>query len=173
MKHFMPPIVILCAAVHFAGCARPGFYQAGRSAEQCECDIRQCISEAEEYSLSQSSAGAAAPIGFRPATLTGLCMQARGYEYVDANTLPKDRRRIKATAPFEEYWAIDGGTTAPDDRSALAAQNPKDGGDITSPGKPIGYRAMQDESGKYIFIPVYEHEQAEETDHPQLAGGDK
>ncbi|MFH1717340.1 MAG: hypothetical protein ABIF19_08325 [Planctomycetota bacterium] len=173
MRHFMTPIVILAAVLSFAGCSMPGFYQAGRTAEQCEYDLRQCVSEAEEYSLSQSSAGAAATRGFRPATLTGLCMRAKGYEYLDANTLPKDRRRIRATAPFEEYWAIDGGTTAPDDRGTLSAQNSKAGGDNASPGKPIGYRALQDESGKYIFIPVYEHEQAEETDHPQLAGGDR
>jgi len=173
MRHSTPQIVVLAAALAFAGCAGPGFYQAGRNAEQCECDIRQCTSEAEQHSLSFSSGGTIASAGLRPATLTGLCMRAKGYEYMSPDRVPKDSKRTKVTTSFEDYWAIDGGATVPNLGSVLTAEHSQDVTDDASPGKLIGYQARLDENGKHTFTPVYEKEHAEETDHAELATGNK
>lgn len=55
---------------------------------------------------------------------------------------------------LEEYKASD-------DSKVLPGQKPSVSDPNTTLGKFIGYRARKDESGKFIFIPVYENKQEE------------
>ncbi len=48
-----------------------------------------------------------------------------------------------------------------DDRKVLSEQKPQVSDPDTTLGKFIGYRARQDETGKFVFIPVYENKQEE------------
>ena len=135
----------------------PCFYQAGKSIEQCERDLLECA-----YSD-------------RP---TSSCMRDRGYQYLDANTLPQNRKRKKIVVLFqesadsggrkampEEYWIVDGRDMSSENFKLLL-----DSYQTTVPKTPqkklIGYRArkntsgelMKDASGNFIFVPVYEDE---------------
>jgi len=105
-------------------------------------------------------------------------MQDRGYQYLDANTLPQNRNRKKIVVLFQEsadsggrkampkeYWIADGRDMSSENLKLLSdsyqATEPK-----TPPRKLIGYRArknasgelMKDASGNFIFVPVYEDE---------------
>ena len=105
-------------------------------------------------------------------------MQDRGYQYLDANTLPQNRQRKKIVVLFqenadsggrkampEEYWIVDGRDMSSENFKLLSdsyqTADPK-----TPPRKLIGYRAkknasgelMKDASGNFIFVPVYEDE---------------
>ena len=60
--------------------------------------------------------------GLQPTELTCLCMQTRGYEYLDASTLPKNKKRMKMITPVEDYWVVDGLGVASDDPRALSEQ---------------------------------------------------
>jgi hypothetical protein len=51
---------------------------------------------------------------------------------------------------------------ASDDSKVLPGQEPQASDQKTTLGKFLGYRARQDESGKFIFIPVFENKQEEE-----------
>ncbi len=55
---------------------------------------------------------------------------------------------------LEEYKASD-------DSKVLSEQKPPVSDPNTALGKFLGYRALKDESGKFIFIPVYENKQEE------------
>jgi hypothetical protein len=55
---------------------------------------------------------------------------------------------------LEEYKASD-------DSKVLPGQKPPVSDPNATPGKFLGYRARKDESGKFIFIPVYENKQEE------------
>ena len=50
---------------------------------------------------------------------------------------------------------------ASDDSKVLSEQKPPVSDPNTAQGKFLGYRALKDESGKFIFIPVYENKQKE------------
>jgi hypothetical protein len=105
-------------------------------------------------------------------------MRDRGYQYLDANTLPQNRQRKKIVVLFqesadsggrkampEEYWIVDGRDMSSEVFKRLLdsyrTTDPK-----TPPRKVIGYRAkknasgelMKDASGNFIFVPVYEDE---------------
>ena len=157
MKHLTFSIIISVLVIFFAGCSTHCFYQAGKSIEQCERDLLECA-----YSD-------------RP---TRSCMHDRGYEYLDASTLPQSRERKKIVVLFqesadsggrkakpEEYWIVDGR-----DMSSESFKLLPDSYQTTDPKTPsrklIGYRAnkdasgelMKDASGNFIFVPVYEGE---------------
>ena len=129
----------------------PCFYQAGKSIEQCERDLLECA-----YSD-------------RP---TSSCMRDRGYQYLDANTLPQNRKRKKIVVLFqesadsggrkampEEYWVVDGRDMSSDNFKIVFEPETQ----ITDPNAPprklIGYRVRQDNLGKFTKTPVYEYEQ--------------
>lgn len=59
---------------------------------------------------------------------------------------------IRPRVLLEEYKASD-------DRKVLSDRKPQVSGPNATLGKFIGYRARQDETGKFIFIPVYENKQ--------------
>ena len=97
------------------------------SIKQCERDLMQCIFEAElsryiPRDLLSSSISAGMQERLLPAELTCLCMQARGYEYLDASTLPKNRNRTKVITSVENYWVADGLGVASDAPRALSKQ---------------------------------------------------
>lgn len=87
--------------IFFTGCGRSCFYHTGKSIEQCERDLMEC---------------------FYSACDIDLCMQKRGYEFLDTDKLPhytklkqvrlvrseeymnSDNRRFKS----EEYLVADG-----------------------------------------------------------------
>jgi hypothetical protein len=170
-------VVIVIAVASFAGCAKPCFYQAGKSIEQCKHDLRQCIDQSRGQQKSQAS------------ELTRSCMQAKGYECLDANKEAQNRKRIVVIAPFETYRVLDGLGAAParstakvephdsDNRVELSAAPDRNG--TTAEEKPqeilveapaakkMGYRARLDANGRYVITPVYEGDLKKEADSPQ------
>jgi hypothetical protein len=139
-------------ATFFAGCGRPCLYQAGKSIEQCESDLLECI----------YSAGS-----------TDSCMKAKGYQYLDIDKLPHYSKRKKIIIHLgsgedkvtsEEYWIADGLGAASVGRKVLQELKTQK---KALPRKIIGYRVETDEAGKiikdaagnFIKIPVYEDEQ--------------
>lgn len=161
MKHLTFSIIISVLVILFAGCSKPCFYQAGKSIEQCERDLLECA-----YSD-------------RP---TYLCMRDRGYQYLDANTLPQSGKRKKIVVLFqesvgsgdrkampEEYWIVDGCDMPPENFKVVLEPGTKTTDPNIPPRKLIGYRVKKDESGglmkdasgNFIFVPVYEDEPEE------------
>ena len=84
MRQLTHSLIISFLVISSAGYAKPFFYQPGKSIEQCEQDLLECL-----YSGS--------PVD--------LCMQARGYRYLDFKRLPKSKKRKKVRVLFEEYSA--------------------------------------------------------------------
>ncbi len=170
----MREIIILVAAVSFAGCSKPCFHQAGTSMQQCKRDLLQCIDQAKTQQKSQA------------APQVRSCMQAKGYDFVDADKIAPSAKRITVIASFETYWVLDCLDAAP--APAVTAQQaqpqpqqqpqaqprvePQPQNVPPAPqAKPIGYRARLDENGKHTLIPVYEHRQTQETNSPGSANG--
>jgi hypothetical protein len=153
MKQLKLSTVMSVLVVFFAGCAKPCFYQAGKSIEQCESDLLEC-----SYSAHP----------------TRLCMEARGYQYLDAKKIRQDSKPKKVVVLFEEnmapgnrkamseeYWVADGLGVASGNRQVMAQQKPQRSDPNAPSRKLIGYRARRDESDKDAVIPVYEDEQEE------------
>jgi len=161
MKHLMLAIIIVVLAVSFAGCSKPCFYQAGTSIEQCKRDLLQCIDKARVQQKSQL------------AQRTRSCMQAKGYECLDADKVSPGMERIMVMASFETYWLLDGLEAAPAGGTVAAQEEHQESVPETPEAKPMGYRARLDENGKYTLIPVYEHEQTQEASSLGLANGGK
>lgn len=161
MKHVTLPIVILVSFVSYAGCAKPCFYQAGKSVEQCKRDLRQCIDQAQGQRKSQSD------------EQTRSCMQAKGYECLDANKVSQDTKRIMVTSPFGTYWALDGLKGTPAGNTAASQAKPAENDRQAPAARQIGYRARLDAAGKYVITPVYEQEQKEERNSSRLANSGK
>ena len=92
--------------IFFTGCGQPCFYQAGKSIEQCERDLLEC---------------------FFSVRAICLCIQERGYEYLDTDKLPHYTKRKKVVlvrseeyttsddrrVTSVEYWIADGRGKAP------------------------------------------------------------
>lgn len=179
----MLPVVIVISAAFFAGCAKPCFYQAGKSLDQCKHDLRQCIDQAHGQRKSQSD------------ELTRSCMQAKGYKCLDANKVPQSAKRIVVIAPFETYGVADGLraastrsaataerydlsnrvqiSAAPARSTAVAEEKPQESAPEAPAAKKIGYRARLDVSGRYVITPVYEHDLKKEADSSRLANSGK
>lgn len=183
MKRLILSIIISVLVMFIAGCAKPCFYQAGKNIEQSEHDLLQCIQEANNYgNISKnallSSIAAGIQQKYQPAELTCLCMQAKGYQYLDANKLPQNRKRIIVVAPFQKYWAVDGAGAASEDRKVLSSQKPQEKSPDPHMRRHIRYRVrkdasgelMKDASGNYIFVPVYEDLQHEIASLRQTGG---
>jgi hypothetical protein len=147
MKHQTFSIIIFVLVILFAGCSKPCFYQAGKSIEQCERDLLACA-----YSD-------------RP---TRLCMQDRGYRYLDANMLPQIRKQKKIVLLFqesvgssdykamtEEYWVVDGRDMYSDNFKIVIEQGTQTADPNTHQRQLIGYRVRQDDLGKFTKTPVY------------------
>ena len=169
MKRLILSIVISVLVMFLTGCAKPCFYQADKNIEQCERDLLQCIQEASNYgNISKnallSSIAAGIQQKYQPAELTCLCMQTRGYRYLDANKLPQNQKRIMVLAPFQKYWAVDGAGAASEDHKVLAKQKPQENNPDPHVRRRIRYQVRKDASGElmknasgnYIFTPVYE-----------------
>jgi len=169
MKHSMRAIVILVLTVSFAGCSKPCFYQAGTSMQQCKRDLLQCIDQAKMHEKSQA------------AQQVRSCMQAKGYECLDADRIASGTKRVTVMASFETYSALDGLDAAPASPTVTAQQQPQpqpqnqpepqvqaqpqpevQNVPDAPQAKPIGYRARLDENGKHTLIPVYENQQTQQ-----------
>ena len=160
MKQLILSIVISISATFLTGCAKPCFYQAGKNIEQCERDLLQCIDQAQMQQKSQV------------AQQVRSCMQAKGYECMDMSEVAPGTKRITVMASFGTYWALDGRQAAPHGPGVAAQEEQQQSAPETAETKPIGYRARLDENGKHTLIPVYAHEQAQETDSaPSASGG--
>ena len=127
MKQLILSTIISVLGIFSAGCAKPCFYQAGKSIDQCERDLLQCIHKVDissylPHDLLYSPVSAGMQEGVQPAEFTCLCMQAKGYEYLDASTLPKNRKRMKMITPVKDYWIVDGLGVASDEPKALSEQ---------------------------------------------------
>jgi hypothetical protein len=157
----MLPVVTIISVASFVGCAKPCFYQAGKSVEQCERDLVQCIDQARGQQKSQS--------GERIRS----CMQAKGYKCLDASKVSRGAKQIVVIAPFETYRVLDGLSAAPALSTAVVQDQPQENTASTPARRPIGYRARQDATGKYVITPVYEERQTEKTDSAKLADSGK
>jgi hypothetical protein len=148
MKHLTFSIIISVLVIFFAGCSAPCFYQAGKSIEQCEQDLMECA-------YSDRS--------------TRSCMQDRGYQYLDANTLPQSRKRRKIVVLFqksdgsgerkampEEYWVVDGRNKSSGNFKIVFEPGTQTTDSNGSPRKLTGYRVRQDKFGKFTKTPIYE-----------------
>jgi hypothetical protein len=174
MKRLILSIIISVLAMFLTGCAKPCFYQAGKNIEQCEGDLLHCIQEASSYgdifkNELHLSIGGGIQKEHQPVDLTCLCMQAKGYRYLDANKLPENQKRIMVAAPFQKYWAVDGAGEVSESHKVLSEQKPQQNGPDSHVRRRIRYQArkdasgqlMKDSSGNYIFAPLYEEEQQE------------
>lgn len=148
MKQLIPFISVSFLGLFFVGCAESCFYQAGKSIEQCERDLVECA-----YSVRGIDS----------------CMQARGYEHLQASKLPHRAERRRVTVRFEEhkalggrrvlseaYWIMDGLDPTSAGGRPLLGKAAQDSDPNSPPRKLIGYKARKDDSDKFIFIPVYE-----------------
>ena len=159
MKQLIFSTIISVLVMFFAGCTKPCFYQAGKSIDQCERDLLEC---------------------FYSAHPTRLCMEARGYQYLDANKIPQNSKPKKVVVLFEEnmvsgsrkamseeYWVADGLGVASGNRQVMAEQKTQENDSDAPPRKIKRYRVKKDASGEivkdkdgnFLIIPVYEDEQ--------------
>jgi len=88
-------------------------------------------------------------------------MQAKGYEYLDANKIARGTERITVMASFETYWVLDGLDAAPAGGTLAVQEEPHESAPEIPAAKPIGYRARLDENGKHTLIPIYEQGQTQ------------
>jgi hypothetical protein len=173
-------------AAILSGCAKPCFYQADKNIEKCKRDLLQCVQEANNSRYGPkntllSSIEAEMQEEHQPAELTCLCMQERGYEYLDVNKMPQNRKRIMVAAPFQKYWAVDGsGEVSEDlkilsdgagevseDLKILSEQKFQENNSDSHVKRYIRYEMQRDESGElikdasgnFIFFPVYDEGQ--------------
>ncbi|UCC99339.1 MAG: hypothetical protein JSW66_05525 [Phycisphaerales bacterium] len=162
MNRLIPITAVSALFAIFAGCAKPCFYQAGKSMEQCERDLVECLHSPD---------------------LTRLYMHERGYQYLDAKELSRDCKRIRVITPFGDYWVADGLGVMANDHHVVSEQGPQEGNpDPPEPPDPIGppeppakrriqYRVLKDASGQlikdasgnFVFVPVHKDEQDRET----------
>ncbi len=165
-------IVFSISGAILSGCAKPCFYQADKNIEQCKRDLLQCVQEANNSRYGSkntllSSIEAEMQEEHQPAELTCLCMQERGYEYLDVNKMPQNRKRIMVAAPFQKYWAVDGAGEVSEDLKILSEQKFQENNSDSHVKRHIRYQVQRDESGElmkdasgnFIFFPVYDEGQ--------------
>lgn len=178
MRHVMFPVIIVISMAFFAGCAKPCFYQTGKSLAECKHDLRECIDQMRGLQKSEAS------------TQTRSCMQAKGYECLDVNKISQNTKRIMVVAPFETFAVLDGLDTAPAHSMAKTEQNDINNRvelsakadhsptatqektqesvvEQTPTARKLGYRARLDANGRYVITPVYEGDLQKEADSPQ------
>jgi hypothetical protein len=174
MRKLILSVIISISAVILYGCARPCFYQAGKNIEQCKRDLLQCIQEANKSGHGYknallSSIDARIQEEHRPAELVCSCMLERGYQYLDVNKMPKNRKRIMVAARFEKYWAADGAGEASEDLKIFTEQKLQENNPDSRMKRNIRYEVrknasgelMKDASGNYIFDRIYDEGQQE------------
>ena len=134
MKQRMLRLIVCTLPVFIAGCAQPGFYQAGKSLEECRRDLRQCLASG------------------RPE----VCMQNRGYQYVDARELPRGRERIKVVSRSGQYWVLDGLGMSPETQRVSSEPEPQTGDLGILQGRIVEYRVERGDLGTFKVTLVYE-----------------
>ena len=127
-------LIIYTIAAFIAGCARPCFYQAGKSLEQCRRDLLECLRSA------------------RPE----LCMQTRGYQYQDAGELPRGHERAKIVARSGQYWILDGLGMPSDTRGVSSKPEPRTDDSGIPQGRVVEYRVERGDLGTFKVTLVYE-----------------
>lgn len=150
MKQAIRIVVVCILPACFVGCAKPCFYQAGKSIEQCERDLLECLHSAD---------------------LTRSYMRGRGYQYVDGNKLPRNCERIKVMTPLGDFWVADGLAIAVKDHEVVSEQGPPESDPNLPAKRRVRYRALKDASGEllkdasgnFIFAPFFENEKETET----------
>jgi hypothetical protein len=183
MKKLILSVVISISAVILSGCARPCFYQAGKNMEQCKRDLLHCIQEANKSghvskNALLSSIEAQIQGEHQRAELTCSCMLTRGYQYLDVNKMPQNRKRIMVAAPFEKYWVVDGAGEASEDLKISTEQNFQENKPDSHVKRHIRYEVrkdasgelMKDASGNYIFDRVYDEGRQEIAASRQING---
>jgi hypothetical protein len=111
-------------------------------------------------------------------------MRGRGYQYLDANTLPQSRKRSKIVVLFqentgsgdrkvmsEEYWIVDGRDMSSDNFKIVFEPGTQTTDPNAPPGKLIGYRVRQDNFGKFTKTPIYEDEQKSSEEENRVVDG--
>jgi hypothetical protein len=146
MKQLILTIVVCILVACLAGCAKPCFYQAGKSIEQCKRDLVECLHSAD---------------------LTRLYMQGRGYQYVDANKLPQNCERMRIITPLGDYWIADGLCMTVNDHQVISEQEPQESNPKLPAKRRVRYRVLKDASGEllkdasgnFIFVRFFEDTQ--------------
>lgn len=172
MKKLIITTVIFISAGILYGCAKPCFYQAGKNIEQCKRDLLQCIQEVNNSGYGPkkallSSVDAQIQEKHQPDELTCSCMLAKGYQHLDLNKMPQNRKHIMVAAPFQKYWVVDGAGEATENRKIVTEQKVKENNPDSLVKKHIRYQVqkdvsgelMRDATGNYIFAPVYDEGQ--------------
>jgi len=126
-------LIVCTIAAFVAGCAQPCFYQAGKSVAECRSDLLECLHSVDP----------------------GVCMQNRGYEYLDARKLPQDTERIKLVAPFGEYWAVDGLGMPPESRDVSSEPESRTDDSEIPRGRIVEYRVERGGLGTFKVTLVY------------------
>ena len=134
MEQRMLRLIVLIMAAFAGGCAQPCFYQAGKSLEECRRDLRQCLTFGHPE----------------------LCMQNKGYQYMDARKLPRGGERIKVVARSGEYWVLDGLGMSPETQRVSSEPEPQAGDSGKSQGRIVEYRVERGNLGTFKVTLVYE-----------------
>jgi len=137
MKQRMSRLIVCTVAAFLAGCAQPCFYQAGKSLEECRRDLRQCLASG------------------RPE----VCMQNKGYQYMDARKLPRGGERIKVVARSKQYWAMDGLGMSPETQRISSEPEPQRDDSGEPQGRIVEYRVERGNLGMFKVTLVYEDDQ--------------
>ena len=133
MKQRIAQLIVCAIAAFLVGCAQPCFYQAGKSLEECRRDLRLC------FMFGQPA----------------LCMQSKGYQFVDARKLPQGRERIKVVSRFGQFWIMDGRGMNPESQRVSPGQLKADDLD-QSEGRIVEYRVERGDLGTFKITLVYE-----------------
>lgn len=133
MKQRMSRLIVCTVAAFLAGCAQPCFYQAGKSLEECRRDLRECLASV------------------RPE----VCMQNKGYQYMDARKLPRGGERIKVVARSKQYWVMDGLGMSPETQRASSESEPQTDDSGNPQGRIVEYRVERGDLGTFKATLVY------------------
>jgi len=133
MRQRILRLIVCSVAVFLGGCAQPCFYQAGKNLEECRRDLRQCLASV------------------RPE----VCMQTKGYQYMDARKLPRSRERIKVVARSKAYWVMDGLGMSPETQGVPSESEPQTEDSGNTQGRIVEYRVERGDLGTFKVTLVY------------------
>ena len=124
------------------------------------------VSNAESVRI-EPGIGAVSTLGSRAvkpsatATYTLIATNEAGSSRLSCRVEISDRITVFSTDSIHPQVLLDE-YKASDDSKVSPGQEPQESEQKTTLGKFLGYRARQDESGKFVFIPVFENKPEEE-----------
>lgn len=134
MKQRISQLVVCAIAAFLVGCAQPCFYQAGKSLEECRRDLRLCLVFGQPE----------------------LCMQSKGYQFIDARKLPRGVERIKIVSRSGQFWVMDGRGMNPEIHRVSPGHELQADDLDQSQGRIVEYRVERGDLGTFKITLVYE-----------------